>query len=350
MGDWVPVFLVLGSVGLAALTLLLLPALAKPSAPRSDGSLESIPGPRESIARRFTAPSCAIFKPGCRIRIVGLEIPGGSADVELSTEYLDGWGPIQHELVARAIEVSSTMEGSIPSLPERLSHIAATLSLSANAWVGDLEVSSPETPATAVNDHPRELDEELAGALIERIGAHLEARALNDVLECYRKGLLCWNPEAQAVALAWLHSGLRSMVPVLTRHMAHSRGIEPSELAKLFGVSLKGLPDRVLETELYRDDALCLHAAGLAWQATVQGSGESDAYYVEGAHVAAARYLRASILRVLELEPEIHARLIRAPYDVPFGLYWPTAGATRLQQDRLLNPLALPGLEPGFGG
>src|SRR5262249_17497312 len=144
--------------------------------------------------------------------------------------------------------------------------LAAVLSLSANAWVGDLVLSDKrDRPQAAIEvAEMRELDEEATGVLLERISGHADTLALRDILLCYRRALAFWGPEQQSAALAHLHTGLLAMSEVLIRHLAESHGIGKAGIARMFAVSPADLPARVLETEIYRDDTLCLHAARLA--------------------------------------------------------------------------------------
>src|SRR5262245_55981116 len=69
----------------------------------------------------YAAASLAIFRPGCQIRLIQVKLPGGSADVELSTRYLDGWGPVEQTLVMDAIGSAQDPVGAKPALLQTLS-------------------------------------------------------------------------------------------------------------------------------------------------------------------------------------------------------------------------------------
>src|SRR5262249_12867707 len=139
------------------------------------------------------------------------------------------------------------------------------------------------------------LDESATGLLFERTAQYPEAPRLREIMRCYRTSLAFWDADQQAAALSHLHSGLAAMIELLVQHLEQSRGLKRASIAKMFGVSEPDLPNRILESELYRDDALCLHASRLAT------SGDSRDYVVDDAHMSAARYLRSAIFRVLEL-------------------------------------------------
>src|SRR6267154_2027748 len=138
MGHWTPELLFLGLTGLIALILLLPSAIEIVFAAFKKQSSGGVPVSGDSSADsqdrlwtpfslRYTAASCAVFKPGCYIRVVRLALTRGAADIELSTEYLDGWGEVQQGIVAEAKGSAEEIESSVPSLSDRLAGLAAVL-------------------------------------------------------------------------------------------------------------------------------------------------------------------------------------------------------------------------------
>lgn len=332
-------------------------------------STVSTPVQPASQTQRFNltcvAPSYAVLKPGSTIRLLQVAIPNGSVDLELSTRYLDGWGPVQNGVVAEARGFTGE-DSPIQALSRPLADVAAVLSLSANAWVGNLIAAESIQPPSdgqlarttsghRLADPVRDLDEEATAALLDSVSVHPDSSTVWEALHCYWRALACWTPELQSVALAHLHHGMVTMVEAMIRFLSESQGRSRSAVAKRFGVREDDLAAHVLESEIYRDDLLCFQAAKLAWQ-TASSAGSpagADSYPVEDAPVAAARYLRSSILRVLEPKEPCCSRLFAAPYDVPLGLSDQGTASRQLQDYILPRGIAArrPGIQPrpGFG-
>jgi hypothetical protein len=144
-----------------------------------------------------TVASCAIFSPRAGIRFLQVATSLGPVDVELSTRFVDGWGSVQHGIVA-------TVKGFAPSgadvsgaLGSLLEDLLSILSLSANAWVGSFKTASDddcEKSASVVHARLcdaasvelREVHEVATGALLDRIAAHPCAKELWKVARSYR--------------------------------------------------------------------------------------------------------------------------------------------------------------------
>jgi hypothetical protein len=277
-----------------------------------------------------TAVSCAIFSPGTGIRFLQVGTSLGPVDIELSTRLFDGWGSVQHGVVAITkgfAEGAADVSGALGPLLEDLLSI---LSLSANAWVGSLRAASSEDCEndlavvhakvcdTAPLD-PRELSEFATGALLDRIGAHPSAKLLWKIAGNYRRALAHWDQ--QSTALSHLHEGFLAMSDVLIPFLCEARGLTKSELADEYRVRTDRLSNHVLQAELYQDDVACFQAAQAAWHrasSSNQQAMEGDDFAPDDVHVTAARYLRSSVIRVAELEDRYRS-LLTSPYDVPLG-------------------------------
>jgi hypothetical protein len=283
------------------------------------------------FAIEHTAVSCAIFSPGTGIRFLQVATPLGPVDIELSTRLFDGWGSVQHGVVAITkgfAEGAADVSGALGPLLEDLLSI---LSLSANAWVGspraassedcenDLAVVHAKVCDTAPLD-PRELSEVATGALLDRIAAHPSAKLLWKIAGNYRRALAHWDQ--QSTALSHLHEGFLAMSDVLISFLCEARGLTTAELADEYRVRTDRLSTHVLKAELYQDDVVCLQAAQAAWHRANSGNQqamEEDDFAPDDAHVTAARYLRSSVIRVAELEDRYRSVLLTSPYDVPLG-------------------------------
>jgi hypothetical protein len=283
------------------------------------------------FAIEHTAVSSAIFNPGTGIRFLQVATSLGPVDIELSTRLFDGWGSVQHGVVANTkgfAQGAADLSGALGPLLEDLLSI---LSLSANAWVGslraasgadcenDLSVVHAKVCDTAPLD-PRELSEVATGALLDRIGAHPSAKLLWKIAGNYRRALAHWDQ--QSSALSHLHEGFLAMSDVLIPFLCEARGLTTAELADEYGVRTDRLSTHVLQAELYQDDVVCFQAAQAAWH-RANSSGQQvlkgDDFAPDDVHVTAARYLRSSVIRVAELEDRYRSILLMSPYDVPLG-------------------------------
>jgi len=280
-----------------------------------------------------TVASCAIFSPRTGIRFLEVATSLGPVDVELSTRFVDGWGSVQHGIVA-------TVKGFAPSgadvsaaLASLLEDLLSILSLSANAWVGWLKTATDhdreKNPSVvdarlcdAAAVELRELHEVATGVLLDRIAVHPCAKELWKVARGYRQALGHWTGEQQSIALAQLHEGFLTMSDVLIRFLCEARGLTRAELANEYRIHAEGLSKHVLQAELYQDDLVCFQAAEAACR-RMNSDGqlvkEDDDFAPDDVHVTAARYLRSSVIRVAELEDRYRSILLTSPYDVPLA-------------------------------
>jgi hypothetical protein len=280
-----------------------------------------------------TVVSCAIFSPRAGIRFLQVATSLGPVDVELSTRFVDGWGSVQHAIVASAkgfAPSGADVSGALGSLLEDLLSI---LSLSANAWVGWLKTATDndceKNPSVvdarlcdAAAVELREVHEIATGALLDRIAAHPCAKELWKVARGYRQALAHWTGEQQSFALAHLHEGFLTMSDVLIRFLCEARGLTRAELANEYRIRAEGLSKHVLQAELYQDDVVCFQAAEAACHRMNSGNlqvTEGDDFAPDDVHVTAAQYLRSSVIRVTELEDRYRSILLTSPYDVPLA-------------------------------
>lgn len=286
------------------------------------------------FAIEHTAASYAIFKPGTGIRFLQVATSLGPVDIELSTRLFDGWGSVQHGVVAITKGFASSGADVSGALGSLLEDLLAILSLSSNAWVGlfragcdddwekDPSVGHARLDDAAAAVELRELHEVATGALLDRIAAHPCAKELWKVARSYRQALAHWTAEQQSIALAHLHEGFLTMSDVLIRFLCEARGLTRANLADEYRVRMEGLSTHVLQTELYQDDVVCFQATEAAWRranSDNQQVMEGDDFAPDDVHVTAARYLRSSVIRVAELEDRYRSILLTSPYDVPLG-------------------------------
>lgn len=277
--------------------------------------------------------SFAIFSARAGIRFLQVATSLGPVDVELSTRFVDGWGSVEHGIVA-------TVKGFVPggadiggALGSLLEDLLSIISLSANAWVGSLTAARDddcEKSASVVHARLcdaaevglRELHEVATGALLDRIAAHPCAKDLWKVARSYRQALANWTAEQQSNSLAHLHEGFLTMSDVLIRFLCEARGLTRAELASEYRITAEGLSKYVLQVELYQDDIVCFQAGEAACRrmsSGIQQVVEGDDFAPDDVYVTAARYLRSSVIRVAELEDRYRSILLASPYDFPLA-------------------------------
>jgi hypothetical protein len=281
-----------------------------------------------------TVASYAIFSPRTGIRFLQVATSLGPVDVELSTQFVDGWGSVQHAIVASVTGFAPSGADVSDALGSLLEDLLSILSLSANAWVGWLKTAAdndyeknPSVVEARLCDAAaavelRELHEVATGALLDGIAAHPCAKELWKVARSYRQALAHWTAEQQSIALARLHEGFLTMSDVLIRFLCEARGLTRGELANEYKVRAEGLSSHVLQTELYQDDVVCFHATEAACRRVNSDSQqvtEGDDFAPDDVHITAARYLRSSVIRVAELEARYRSILLTSPYDVPLA-------------------------------
>lgn len=269
---------------------------------------KSEPAPRaaengKGFAFVYRADSKAVFPPHSGLKILGVQIPRGTLNIELTTRYVDGWGQVEIPIEARIEGVSATGECATELLSEVLAKLTAVLCLGGNAWAGMPTLDSdPHHQESA-----RELDYQAVGTLFEHIEAHPDAECLWSIVYRYREALWNWGRDRDAVALTHLHEGMRG-------------------LSELLALSGNQSPESIIRTQLYREDDVCLETAEQAWQAfaaldrfSSTAVAEPNAAWVGNAHVDAARYLRASIIRIADISEDYRCRLLDPPFDIPLS-------------------------------
>jgi hypothetical protein len=289
---------------------------------------ENSAGSRSQFTFHYACDSLAVFKHDRGIRFLQVASPQGPMNFKLSTRRADGWGfPLEGigaEVTVRSETPSAAWQGSVDFLRD----LVSVLCLSANAWVGEPRLLSPENSAAAAaadqsdRPHTRECDEETTVTLFECLGAHPQADQLWDAIHAYRMALGFWSPGQQSLALSHLHKGLVSLAQGFILQSCESQGFTKANLAKTYGVAEADLLSQVLRTEFYQDDAVCLRAGELATKSLEGGAVApmEDWSEIEDLHVTTAGYLRRSIFRTLALSDASRARLLTFPYDEPSGL------------------------------
>jgi hypothetical protein len=278
------------------------------------------------------------------MRFLDVTVPQGTANIELFTRYLDGWGPVQDDLAVQIEGAAETRQKAVEALAKPLTQLISVMALSGNAWVGALTTREGARSART-EAVPRELDDDATAALAQRISGHPEADKLWVAAACYRQAMGLWGPGEQVSALAALHQGFLDLSEVFVSFLAETQGVSRSGLAKSFGVSSGNLADLVLKMELYRNDGASFFAAQSAWRDVAMHEEEMNPYSIEDAFLlATVRYFRQAVFRLVELEEPYLSRLLGAPYETPLGL----GQALVVGQEPVKEPRGRVEFEPGL--
>lgn len=282
---------------------------------------------RNEFTFHYACDSLAAFRHERGIRFLQVASPQGPMDFKLSTRRVDGWGLPIEGVNAEVRVRSENPSAAWLSSADFLRDLVSVLSLSANAWVGEPKLLSPDNLAEGAagqptRPHTREFDEEATVALYECLGTHAQADQLWDAIHEYRMAIGFWSPGQQHLALAHLHKGLVFVAEASILKSCESQVSSRASLAKSFGVSENDLLLHVLQTELYQDDAVAFRAGERATKDSKQEPNApiSDLFEIEDLHVTTAGYLRSSILKMLALDDAFRVRLLTCPYDEPSGL------------------------------
>jgi hypothetical protein len=281
----------------------------------------------DRINLSYACDSYAVFKRGQGLRILQVGSPLGPVDLVFSTRYVDGWGPpAPSQGIVVEVRCPAQARQQIDILANLLRHFSSVLSLSANAWVGELASLSEPAPSQRLSQFDlslmRELDAEATLALFESLGAHPEADQFWSAIHSYRTALGFWTCDQQHLALAHLHRSVLSIAEIFVRISCEKHEVTTADLAKKYQVEEDRLLRYIIQAEFYAGDDECFRAAELACQNAGCGPHPADDDLLDRSelHVSAARYLRNSILRVLDFKEPYRTRLLGSGFDLPCGL------------------------------
>jgi hypothetical protein len=290
----------------------------------SPGTSHIDPGSQMTV--NYACDSYAVFRRGQGMRIVQVASSLGPVDFVFSTRYVDGWGPPapgQGIIVEARCPATSSQRTDV--LAHLLRDFSSVLSFSANAWVNEFAWPPGERSASSYVPDAllfRELDAEATLALLESLGTHPEADRFWDAIHSYSTALGFWAPGRQSLALAHLHKGVLAVGEAFIRISCENHGLTKVDLAKKYRVEENELLPHLLQAEFYNSDDACFRAGELASRAIDSGTIPADdgVVSIEDIHVSAARCLRDSLLRVLDLKEPYRSRLLGDTYQLACGL------------------------------
>jgi hypothetical protein len=246
------------------------------------------------------------------------------------------------------IEVRGEAEGAelldvIGAYANAAAQFLPLLSFSANAWVGDAEpkIAFDATPTATERRHfsnfvseevgvlprpGRNVDVAATAALALAVIDHPETDRLRRAIAQYAMALGHWKMGHETMALAHLYIGMEALTPAALRRERDRTSLDNDALAVHYGIEERRQGSRITK----------LHAAvrrqGLFQgddEATTKAREASDGFehgFLDFAKVRtlaaevrdrAARYLRAAVLDISEVDAAVRATLEAPPYDKP---------------------------------
>ena len=284
--------------------------------------------------------SAAFFAPGDFLRVPAVPTAIGPVDMRLGTRYCDRGPGVQ---VPGDVWVE--VRGSAP--PYRIvTQVFASaafglippIALSANAAVEEpeVEIAYDNTPHAAeraflqnlLPQEPsapgrvsRRVDVSLTGALLQALAVHPERGRIRRAIGQYWEALCCWRPGRESLALAHLSMGMEAVLKTFQQSLCRKEGKTEPELAAALGVRLGDLVPAIRRSRLFQNDQECCQKARKARDSLAQGFpafGQGRSFSPD-VRDRAARYLRAAILELLDLEEKARAGLLSPPFDRPLG-------------------------------
>ena len=273
---------------------------------------------------------------------------GGAAPVHLVHLHNDYIGPVDDGLSLRGLrfDVSggpASMEEAAAILGGIGSSYANVLSLIGNGCVGEprlsviyklplgdtegrffqrAQVNEPQSPSSVVRTIP--LQE--TGLVLDRLHEHAEEIRLFRSCAHYAAALRKWHEFDALVAAESLWIAAETLGPVILRRVLAARKCTKEELAKKLGYErganggtkhLYDLDSHLLREQVFDGDAACFKKLKDLSHGFEHGFDDFDKIRNKAAatRVAAARYIRTAILRELDLDQSVLAKLSSEPFD-----------------------------------
>jgi hypothetical protein len=293
------------------------------------------------------ADSDARFPAGAEtLKVANFPTRLGRVDITYLTRHSDeGYeSPVPREMW---IDVRGEAKVELPEVVQAYANAGAQflplIAVSANAWVGDAEpkIGFDATPRTTERRHlmnfvpeefgtlprpGRNVDVVATVGLLEAVGKHRETERIRRAIAQYAMALDHWKKGHETMALAHLYIGMEALTPVAVRREKDRTGLDDDGLADRYGIDDRRRGARAVKLHaairrqiLFQGDD---EAASKARQAS-DGFEHSFLDFVEVRGLAqavrerTARYLRAAIFDLCDLDEHTRAALEAPPFDTP---------------------------------
>jgi hypothetical protein len=182
----------------------------------------------------------------------------------------------------------------------------------------------------------RRIDPELVKVVINKLGEHKRSERLRRAISQYALALSYWNPGNEILATAHLFMGTEALVPIYRDIELIKSGLgKAKELASKWKISIKELDSTIRRRFLFKGDQKCHRDAKRASDSFEHGFLPFHIIRPLASTVRnkTAKYLRGSLLELLDLPLKIENQLKNFPYDKPLG----TVGYIRYLRGKLIS-------------
>jgi hypothetical protein len=173
-------------------------------------------------------------------------------------------------------------------------------------------------------------------SIVDLLSGNEHNERIHRAMSQYELALRYWSRGNEILATAHLYMGMEALVPVVRKiELSKSDYDTTEELAELWGVQIQELDGTLRREILFNGDSETHRNAKKASDGMEHGflSYADIRPLAESVRDKTASYLRRTIVKLLQLPPQIELELLKSPYDEPFG----TIGYVRIFRGLLLS-------------
>ena len=169
----------------------------------------------------------------------------------------------------------------------------------------------------------RRIDAEVTVAIIEALDKQPDKMILLKAIGLYNLALSHWRPGWDIFAIAYLYIAVDTLTKIALAHYCKEHNLSKNDLLKLWNIEKKQLDSEVRGRLIFNDDIECYKSARKASDAFEHGFLPFNKIreLASGVREKTAAYLRASIMRLAEVEESARVLLTNQPYDSPLESY-----------------------------
>lgn len=231
-----------------------------------------------------------------------------------------------------------SLDSSLESFANAAVGVLPLIALATNAAVGELSIELGFDSTDGIKEreyfqsyvalesdavHPaRRINTEAVLALMAAVEKHVDRDRLMRATNQYMLALDSWKIGSASISTAHLWMGVEALTKVVIRSQLASRLIsKDAELAEQLGIELKQLDSFVRKSFIMQSDEECYKKGkevsdGL--EHGFLGYIEMRAHSIDVRH-RLAKYLRETILSLVDLENHVCKLMMSDPYDKPLG-------------------------------
>jgi len=294
--------------------------------------------------RRFVVvlrgPSAAFLGPEDGLTINGFPSSVGKADIVLRTRWVEHSEGVEYpgHLWIEAAGAAPTLEEAIPAFANAALALLPVVSFATNAAIGDpqIELAFETTPGRREREYfqqyvppegkqlffARLMHSASVAAVAHALGSHSDSERLGRAMTQYATALNSWIMGRDTLCVAHLWMAVEALTKAAIRRECGTRKTATEkELASALGIDIGELDAFVRREIILKGDADCYAKARKAsdgFEHGYLGFDDVRALAVE-TRTRMGKYVRESLLGMLDLPADVRARLLGSPFDAPMG-------------------------------